>query len=263
MYCNMFENMEHENNTKNKLGSVENVFNIINYIQQQDGAGVTEIAEEFGYAKSTIHSYLSTMNECGYVVNEGEQYCLSLEFLAHGIHRRERILAWETVGPILQQLADETSEAVWFTIEEDGRVRNLYKCSGERAISLDTTVGRSMPIHALAAGKAILSMMSQNRVEQIIAEHGLTELTSNTITAKDKLFSELDQIRKRGFAIDNEEHRMGLRSIAVPLEIDSETYGAIVVSGPAHRIKNERLHEEIPDLVLGSVNELELRLKLE
>lgn len=255
--------MKHESSSKNTLGSVKNVFDIINYIQQQDGAGVTEIATELGYAKSTIHSYLTTMNACGYLIKEGNQYRLSLEFLAHGITRRERILAWETVGPILRQLANETAEAVWFTVEEEGRVRNLYKCSGERAIALDTTVGRSMPIHALAAGKAILSTMPSDRAESIMAEHELTELTTNTITSTEQLRSELEKTRERGFAIDNEEHRIGLRSVAVPLEVNRDTFGAIVVSGPANRIKDEMLHEEIPDLVLGAVNELELRLQLE
>jgi len=93
-------------------------------------------------------------------------------------------------------------------------------------------IGKNAPIHTTASGKVLLSSFSYRKVEEIIAEKGLERLTENTITTPEKLFGELALIRKRGYAVDDEECEIGHRCIAVPIyDYSGNVAGAISAFG--------------------------------
>ena len=97
-------------------------------------------------------------------------------------------------------------------------------------------VGSKYNMHNSATGKAVLSRLSEERVQDIIEEHGLPETTERTITSEDELLAEIGRIRERGYAVNDEELKSGYRSIAVPVfGIDEEVIGAFSVGGPAYR----------------------------
>nr|WP_321169935.1 IclR family transcriptional regulator C-terminal domain-containing protein [Salinigranum rubrum] len=90
----------------------------------------------------------------------------------------------------------------------------------------------------------------------------LPELTPHTITDHDEFFSQLDTIRERGYAFNDEESIQGLRAVGVPIRgKEHEILGALSVSGPTHRLKGDWYTEDIPDLLLGVSNELELNIR--
>lgn len=244
-----------------KVKTTVTVFRIINYLCQQQGARVTEVASELGIAKSTAHRHLSTLQQEEYVVKYGDQYLLSLRFLYFGIQTRKRKPAYELVDEKVRDLAQTTGERVQFVLEEHGKGVWIYRESGENAVQTNTEVGKYIPIHMSAAGKAILAYLPEERVKWILEEHGLESLTKNTITDRDALFEELKTIRERGYAINRQEQIVGLRAMGVPvLNQDNQVLGALSVSGPTNRMKGEWFHEELPDLLLGTANELELNI---
>jgi DNA-binding IclR family transcriptional regulator len=237
------------------------MFDIVEQIRESDGAGVTELAGELGLAKSTVHRYVTTMERAGYLTRTGDTYYLGLQFLDHGIYRREQIVPWDVVSPALKQLAAETSEIAWFTVEEHGRARDIYKSEGDRAVTVETWIGQAKPIHALAAGKAILAQLDESTVREIIDTHGLVRLTDRTIVSADALFEELERIREQGVAYNDEEYTRGIRSVAAPVTHDGRVVGAVNVSGPANRMKGDLFRQELPDQVLAAANETELRMQ--
>jgi len=85
-------------------------------------------------------------------------------------------------------------------------------------------------------------------------------LTDNTITDRNKLFNELEQIRERGYAYDSGEGIEGLRAVAAPIITNGVVDGAMTVAGPANRITESKFHEEFPEAVLGAANATELEL---
>jgi len=252
--------------TSNKTGrtvkTTETAFTIIEGLEELDGARVTELADHLGLADSTVHSHLATLLEMGYVVKEGDQYQIGSRFLNLGEAAKERKEAFDLVKPKVEQLAEETEERCQFIVEEHGRGVYLHRETGSRAVWTDSGLGRRIYLHSTAAGKTVLATLSDERVEEIIERWGLPPLTDQTITDPDELFAELETVREQGFATNVEESTEGLRAVGVPIvDGDGKLVGALSVSGPSHRMKGEWFESEIPNLLLGTANELELNLK--
>ncbi|MBZ6497073.1 IclR family transcriptional regulator [Natrinema longum] len=252
--------MASDNNRNRRVKTADTVFGIVESIQALDGAGVTELSEELGLAKSTIHDHLSTMVEKEYLVKNDQTYQLGLKFLNHGIHARDSLDLLPTVQPNLKQMANETGEIAWFLVEEYGRGVYLSKAKGDRAVQPYGKIGNRVDLHSIAAGKAILAHLPEDEVRTIIEKHGLESQTSETITDTDQLFEELESIRQSGVAFNDGESLAGHRAVASPICPNDRLIGAIVVSGPKNRIQGDMFTEKIPEIVSGTANAIELEL---
>ncbi|MEF8852372.1 MAG: IclR family transcriptional regulator C-terminal domain-containing protein [Haloarculaceae archaeon] len=132
----------------------------------------------------------------------------------------------------VRELASDTGEHANLMVEENGRGAFLYKVKGSRSVRLDTYEGIEVDLHTTAMGKAVLAGISRERRDEIVAEHGLDPVTSETITDRRRLESELDDIHERGYAIDNEERVEGVRCVAAPIVSPDQVVGAVSVSAP-------------------------------
>lgn len=116
-------------------------------------------------------------------------------------------------------------------------------------------------LHATAAGKSILAHLPRAEVKSILDETGLRRYTQNTVTDREELFEQFETIRGRGYAVNREEHIKGLSAIAAPVTTpDDEVLGAISVADAAHRMQGQWFEDELPKLLLGIVNEIELNV---
>ncbi|NHN42830.1 IclR family transcriptional regulator [Halorubellus sp. JP-L1] len=244
------------------LKTADKMFAIVEAIRDLDGGRVTELAEETGFAKSTVHRHLKALDRHEFVVQEGDTYHVGLKFLNFGEYARARRNVYELVRPAVDTLAEETDERSLFMTEEHGRAVYLYRGIGNHAVRTNSRIGTYRYLHTIAGGKAMLAHMPEDRVEEILDRWGLPELTENTVTDRDELVDQLDDIRERGIAFNDEEAIKGLRAVAAPvLGPDDTVNGALSVSGPSHRIRGDWFEEEIPNLLLGTANELEINLE--
>ncbi|WP_255197799.1 IclR family transcriptional regulator [Halorarius litoreus] len=242
--------------------SAVTLLTVVEGLRELDGARVTELADHLDIGKSTVHRHLSTLEAHEYVVKEGDEYHLGLRLLGLGEYVRERSPVYAMARPIVDQLAEETEERALFMTEEHGRAIYLYRGVGAHAVRTNSTTGTRRYLHTIAGGKAMLAHLPEERVDAIIDRWGLPAETENTVTDREALAAELERIRERGVAFNREECIQGLQAVAAPvLGPDGSVVGALSVSGPTHRMKGEWLEEEIPDLLLGSANELELNLE--
>jgi DNA-binding IclR family transcriptional regulator len=245
----------------NTVGAVETLLEVVGELHRRDGAGVTELARELGVAKSTVHRHLLTLERNEYVVREGGDYYLGLRFLELGHYTRTRKGFYAVAAAGVAELADATEERAQFVVEEHGVVRYVHRETGARAVETDSGLGRRAPMHAVAAGKAILAESPPDRVREILDRRGLPALTERTITDEAALFEELDAVRERGVAFNDEESIEGLRAVGVPVGgPDGGVLGALTVAGPTRRLTGAWFREEIPDLLLGTANEIELKV---
>ena len=105
----------------------------------------------------------------------------------------------------------------------------------------------------------MLSTMSDEEIQSIVDRHGLPKATENTITDEEELFEE---IRDTGVAFNREESVKDVHTVSVPLVLEGNTaIGAFTIAGPAHRLKGDRLTEQLPDKLNEAVNELKLNLR--
>jgi len=252
--------MMNENNHGSPVKTSGTVFRIIECLKRVDGAGVTEVAEEVGIAKSTAHDHLQTLTEMEYLVKDGTTYHIGLKFLDYGHYAKTKLHDPESLRPTLQQVATETGELVWFGVEEYGKAVALEMAAGEQAVRTIDRQGFRTPLHVHATGKAILAALPDARAEAIVDKHGLPPVTDRTITDRDELFAELEEIRERGYAVGRGEAVEGLTSVAAAVESTDRVFGAVTVVGPTHRFGSDRVSEELPETVLGAANALELNI---
>jgi DNA-binding IclR family transcriptional regulator len=251
--------MGHE--AKNPVQSAVNTLNVVEALRDLDGAGVSELAAHLDAPKSTVHNYLATLEQEEYVVNEAGTYRVGLRFLELGAHARDRRELFSVAGPEVERLAAETGELANLLVEEHGRGTYLRRVRGENAVRVRARVGTRVPLHTTALGKAILAFTPRERVEAILDRHGLERATPDTVAGREALYDELEAVRERGHALDDEERLEGLRCVAAPvLSTDDRVLGAVSVSGPSSRIRGARFREELPCEVEEAANVVELNV---
>lgn len=248
-----------QNESQRTVQAVRTALDIIEYLQHEERAGVTELSKELGRSKGTVHSHLATLVQGDYLTREGSEYRLSLRYLDLGETVKERLEYYDVAKAELDDLAEESGELAQFATEEHGMTVYLYKSKGEKAVESASSIGKREYPHCISLGKAILAHLPRERAETIVDRNGLPRFTSQTITERAKLFEELDRIRERGYAFDKEEKIQGLKCVAAPITApDGDVLGAISVSGPSSRMTGDRFTEEIPAMVTRSANVIEI-----
>lgn len=233
-------------------------------LKELDGAGVTELAEHLDLAKSTVHNHLATLHDAKFLTKDGTEYHLGLRFLDLGESARLRQTESERIKRKVSSLAEQTDERVQFIAEEHGYGVYLYRSRGEKAVATDSRIGRHIGLHASSSGKSILAHLPEERVMEIIEDSGLFAITEYTITDPGELVDELERVREQGYATNVEENTLGLRAVGAPiLRSDGSVVGALSISGPTHRLKGEFFERELPDLIMGATNEIELTISFE
>lgn len=245
-----------------RVKTTESAFRITETLHEMDGARVTELADELDMAKSTAHRHLSTLHQLEYLVKEGDEYHVGLRFLTLGEYARNRKKAYRMITPKVVALAEETDERAQFIVEEHGKAVYVHREAGSNAVRTPNSgVGNWIQLHATAAGKAILAGLPESVVRDTMDRQGMPTLTDNTITDEADLLEELEQTRERGYSFNFEENIKGIRAVGVAITPSGgRPIGALSISGPSHRMKGEWFNEEIPDLLLGTTNELELNI---
>jgi DNA-binding IclR family transcriptional regulator len=247
------------------LSTTETSLRVIETLGRLDGGRVTEVAEALDLAPSTVHAHLSTLERNRYLVKRGDEYRLGLRFLNLGEFVRQSHEHYALARAAVEQLAEETGGRTHFIVEEHGQGVYLAIASGPQAIDTYSREGKRLWLHQSAGGKAILAALPDERVRAVVDRWGLAGRTENSITDVEALFDCLERVRERdGIAFNEGEQTDGIRAVGAPVRgPDGAVVGALSVSGPAHRLKGDYYRSELPDTILGTANELELRIKLE
>lgn len=245
---------------KKMVEAVRTSLRILDVLRTEGSAGVTDIAAEIGLSKATVHNHLATLEHEEYVVKDkDDNYQLGFRFLDFAHHARRRIGIYDLVRQEVDKLAEESGEMALYTVEEHGRGVCIYRKLGSSSVQTPLYIGYRSALHHTAVGKAILAHLPRERVEEIIATHGLSTQTEDTITDPEQLFEELAEIRERGVAFNHGETIQGLVGVGAPiLEQNGTVRGAISIIGPASRMDEDRFYDEIPDLITRSVNIIEV-----
>ncbi len=244
------------------LQTVSRAFDVIEALQELNGAGVTELAGELDMAKSSVYNYLRTLEERRFVVRDGDVYRLSYRFLHVGEHVRGRAPVYVHGTNELDLLAHETGRYAHLATEQHGLGVDLYKTKGKEAIGgryQRSKLQRPDYLHFSATGKAILAHLPDDRVEWILDEYGLVKRTAETITDRDALFDELARIREQGYAVNREEEIEGIRAVGASiLTPRGDVLGSVSISGPAHRMRTPEYEAKMIGAITDTANRIEV-----
>lgn len=244
------------------VNATKTTFEIIEALRELDGAGVSELAEFMGMPTSTVHDYLRTLEGQEYLVNDDGTYRIGARFLELGEHFRAGKKIFEVARSEVDELAAETGEHANIMIEEHGWGIFLYKSQGPGAVQLDTHPGMRVHLQTTALGKSILAHTPTEEAEAILDRHGLPAVTENSIVSKAELLDELQTVRERGYAVDDEERLRGIRCVAAPItDEQGDAIAAVSVSAPKSRMKGGSFRTTFPEMVINSANVIEVNIR--
>lgn len=229
---------------KTRLSSVANSLRLLKAFSDDDyEIGISALAQRLGLAKSTVHRLASTLIDADMLEQNPEtgRYRLGLALLELGLLVRRKMDVTNEARPYLRTLREQTGETVHLAILDHTSVLYVNKLESKQAIRMSSEVGSRAPVHCTGDGKALLAFQPDEVVAELIG-HGLAPRTPNTITNPAALRRDLAAIRARGYAIDDEESELGLRSVAAPIRSHANAViASLSIAGPAHRISRKML----------------------
>jgi DNA-binding IclR family transcriptional regulator len=226
---------------RDSVQSVERAFDLLEALVEGGELGVTELASRTGLVPSTAHRLLTTLSRRGYVTRSSAsgRYLLGYKIVevASGLeHRLSRLRA--VARPHLESIRRATGETTNLVVLDGDRVVYVDQVEGTRSVRMFTAVGTSALAHTTGSGKAIMAFGAPELLTAVYGErHSLERLTPRTLVTIEALQDDLKRIRRRGYAIDNEEHEEGVGCVATPLfDHTGQPCAAMSVSGPSARI---------------------------
>lgn len=214
--------------------------------QVPDGMNLGDITLLVGQPKSTVHRLLTALEGRKFVRYEADSrfWKIGIEaFVVGNAFLRNRDLA-QLARPIMQGLVNDTGETSSLYLEDDGEIVCIAQLECRQTMRVIARPGGRAPMHASGSGKAILAFREPDQIDRIIEHHGLPAATEKTIRTPLALKSELQEVRKNGFAVDDEENALGVRCVAAPIfDHKAEAVAAISISGPSTRLARQRLEE--------------------
>jgi DNA-binding IclR family transcriptional regulator len=207
------------------------------------GAGLAELATRLGIPKSSLHSILRTLEHRGWVEADANRshYRLGMSALLIGSSYVDQDPTVIRTSDTMDALAAETGETVHLARLEAPDVVYMAKRESVHPLRMFSAIGRRLPAHATALGKAMLAELPDATIRQLLPEN-LPGTTAHTITSRTELIDHLALVREQGYAIDAEEAGIGMRCFAVTLPFQSPSKDAISCSVPLARLDDEKEH---------------------
>jgi IclR family transcriptional regulator, acetate operon repressor len=227
--------------------SVDRALQIMEALAEDDeGYRLTDLAIRIGLPPSTAHRLLTTLENRRFVQFDREEskwHIGAQSFVVGSTFMRRRNFSARAL-PYLRKLRDQTRETANLAVVDDDSIIVISRIESREIMRSLTKVGGRVALIASGVGKAVLAAYSDADINAIIRRRGMPRLTEKSIIRPGELFRELETVRRQGYAVDDEEARLGLRCVAAVVFNDcSEPFAAVSVSGMADRLTDERLPE--------------------
>ncbi|MBD3625040.1 MAG: IclR family transcriptional regulator [Rhodobacteraceae bacterium] len=222
---------------------------------------VSDICALTGFPRSTTHRLLASMRDVGFLEQEHErdQYRLGLKLFELGSIALTNLELHREGRDIVDALHRLTGRTVHLAVFDGERAVVIQRNEvGADALAPSTFVENS-PAHCTSVGKAILAHQDAAAIDRVVAS-GLERFTETTLTDPEALRADLVRTRTRGYAVDEGEHRPGIRCIGAPIRNQSgRVFAAISVSAPSWQLPPDDV-AELAAVVVYHANQISRRL---
>ncbi|GLQ12067.1 IclR family transcriptional regulator [Devosia yakushimensis] len=207
--------------------------------------GFAELSAATGIARATLYRILSALTSRGLIRVDPvtQNYTLGFQFLELAQNVWSSADLASVASAELRRLRDMTGETAYLAVQEKRHVLALGRFEGAHSRRSNAKLGALKPMHCTSQGKAILSALSEAQVDAILSD-GMERFTEHTIVDAASLKTQLQIIRARGYATDDEEIVMGTRCVGAAVRDRSgRPIAAISVAGPTYRMTVERAEQ--------------------
>lgn len=218
---------------------------------------LAEIAEETGFPRSTTHRLMASLREVGFLEQDHRRdvYRLGLKLFELGNMALSNFDIHREAYPYAEALERMTGYVVTVAVFDGYRAVVVRRSEG----GSDTTTGthriENAPAHCTSVGKAALAFQPDDVISRLVGS-GLPQFTKNTITDETELREALREIRERGYAVDEGEHRPGLRCIGAPIRDQAgRVFAGLSISGPNWKLLEEDI-EQLSAVVIDHADKI-------
>ncbi|MHA6670361.1 IclR family transcriptional regulator [Homoserinimonas sp. A447] len=239
--------------TPSGVQSVHRVLDLFEVVAAGGGhMAIGEIASQTSLPLPTIHRLLKTLVERGYMRQlPNRRYALGFRLVPLGVSANA-LLGGDATGA-LARIVSELGETANIAILAQDHAEYVAQVPSPHQMRMFTEVGRRVELHCTGVGKALMAELDPGEVSVIVRRMGLSPQTKYTLTTENALQRELELIRERGYALDEEEQELGVRCVAVSVPGRLLTPMALSVSGPLTRVNDDFIERAVP--LLKSVAE--------
>ncbi|MBU2456152.1 MAG: IclR family transcriptional regulator, partial [Proteobacteria bacterium] len=204
---------------------VKKAFVILDAISKSaQGLRISEISSMLDISKSTVHGITAALEDQGAIIRDSvsKRYVIGVTLMELGKAAYERIDFKNVARPIMEALMEQCQESVFLGVRNGDSVTVIDIVESRKDFKITSPIGTALPLPAGATGKIFLSLMEPNDLKKYLHSNPLVRYTSNTIVDQEQYETELETVRKQGFATDDEEYITGVRAVVVPIK----RYGA-------------------------------------
>ena len=235
-----------------RLSSVTSALLVLKVFSEGEAElGISSLAKRLNLAKSTVHRLAVSLAAEGFLEQNAEngRYRLGLALFSLGALVRQRMDVSNQARPLLGQLRDSTQEAVHLAILAQTDIMYLYNLESAQAIGIRSYIGARKPAFCTSEGRVLLAYAEPAQLE-LVLQSGLTARTAKTDTDARALVALLEEVRRNGYATDDEESEEGMRGLAAPIrDISGNVIAAVGLAGPIQRITKKDLRAFVPQVV--------------
>lgn len=223
----------------NEIQSLARGLKILDLLAEAgDGLSVTELAEALGVDKASASRLVATLTRYGYAEKDEvtRRFLLGPQVVSLSRSVLTRLPLREAAKPYLRQLMEATGECAHLAVPAQGKALYIDQVESPATLRVNAAVGTMNPLHCTALGKVLLAF------GEVEMPASLEAFTPRTITDPETLRRHLEEVRRLGYAVDDEEFDPGVRCIAAPVfDFRGRAVGSIGISGPSSRVSQERL----------------------
>ncbi len=243
---------------KSLVPGLERGLRIIELLEKErDGLSFGELLDKTGIPRPSLARILNILEAYDFIRNSSEgRYRLGYRLLSLGYTVYSQLDLVSEAKPFLVKLVELTGETAELTVFDRGEILYIDKVESPEPIRLVARIGsRYKTLHCTAIGKVYLAYMGDDFLESYLSNVGLPSFTEKTITNEEVLRRELEEIRSKGYAFDDEEVRLGVRRIASPVFGSFKGLVAVIgIAGPTFRItldRKEKFGEIVKEVAMG------------
>ncbi|MEP9378651.1 IclR family transcriptional regulator [Aquabacter sp. CN5-332] len=239
-----------DDETKDRGGvqSLARAFSILEEIaRNRDGISLAELSKSVQLHNSTTFHLVKTMVSLGYVrqIKDSKRYRIGRPLFALAASSLDEIEMVSLATPVLEDLCHDTGETSHFAVRMGNQVLIVAERAGDGVFQMVSRAGAVRPAHCTALGKALLGAMTSQQFDRYLKTATLAPFTQKTITDKDLLVQEIENVRRTGIAYDDGELNTEVRCCATPVwDFTGQAVGAIGISGPIWRLSIQTLQDK-------------------
>jgi PcaR/PcaU/PobR family beta-ketoadipate pathway transcriptional regulator len=242
-------------NNRNYVDSIAKGMKVLSFIVNcNKSAGITQISKALDLSIGAVQRVTNTLQTLGYLRKDKNSrgYILGYKSWGLGLAIIKDIDLKYIAYPYLEELSRDIGETVNLAILEDTEIVYVDRIKTEQILNINLNIGSKLPAYCASMGKSLLAFLPEDELLNILDTMNMKPITPNTITDKAKLLEELEQVRQKGFSINNSELDIGLRSVAAPVRDESgRVVAAVNIAVPSSRVTFEDLTTRLAKKVVG------------